>query len=75
MPLSTVAFEVAFSTRGRVLDEFKSSSIPRMVQALICSQDWFKSKARQAPNIEEEHELRKLEKGKIILQLFHLFSL
>ncbi|XP_057965406.1 zinc finger BED domain-containing protein RICESLEEPER 2-like [Malania oleifera] len=40
VPISTVALESAFSTSGCVLDTFRSSSTPKIVQALICTQDW-----------------------------------
>ncbi|CAL1407401.1 unnamed protein product [Linum trigynum] len=34
------AFESAFSTGGRVLDSFRTSLSPEVVEALICCEDW-----------------------------------
>ena len=43
IPISIVAFELAFGTKGRVLDVFQSSFSPRMTEALIYTQNWFRS--------------------------------
>ena len=40
VPFSTVVYESAFSTGGRILDPFCSSLSPKMIQALICTQNW-----------------------------------
>ena len=43
VPVSTVASESAFSTGGCILDPFRSSLSPLMVQNLVCAQDWFQA--------------------------------
>lgn len=42
IPISTVASESAFSTSGRILDSFRSSLSPKMVETLVCTQSWLK---------------------------------
>jgi hypothetical protein len=66
IPISTVASKSAFSTGGRILDDFRSSLTPFMMEALICTQDWLR---RTTPiNLEENTEqLTKLEEGNHLL--------
>jgi hypothetical protein len=47
--VSTVASESAFSAGGRVIDPFRSRLDPEMVEALICTKDWFGA-ARRGKN-------------------------
>ena len=69
IPISTVASESVFSTSGRILDDFRTSLTPFMLEALVCTQDWLR---RSTPiNIQENiEELTIIEKGIIV---FHHF--
>ncbi|KAL6580604.1 hypothetical protein OROMI_008628 [Orobanche minor] len=40
VPISTVASESASSLGGRILDQFRSSLSPTIVEALVCTKDW-----------------------------------
>ncbi|KAH9792419.1 BED-type domain-containing protein [Citrus sinensis] len=43
IPVPTVASESAFSTRGRILDQYRSSLTPDMVEALVLLQNWLRT--------------------------------
>ncbi|KAI3740220.1 hypothetical protein L2E82_30644 [Cichorium intybus] len=55
IPVSTVASESVFSTSGRVLDTFRSSLTAKVIEALICTQDWFLHSSSN-PGVEEDFE-------------------
>ncbi|CAH9080019.1 unnamed protein product [Cuscuta epithymum] len=64
MPCSTVASENAFSSGERTVNYFKSSLSPRMVEALVCSNDWIKAddfNFFNEPTKEEEEFYRECE--------------
>ncbi|XP_070050411.1 uncharacterized protein [Nicotiana tomentosiformis] len=55
VPVSSVASECAFSTGGRLLDSFRSSLTPKLVQALVCLQDWLRNeKLKQLVSVKED---------------------
>ncbi|KAH0698365.1 hypothetical protein KY285_015061 [Solanum tuberosum] len=69
IPVSSVASECAFSTGGRILDSFRSSLTPKLVQALVCLQDWLRSEP-QPISIEEDLDfLEQLEEDFIMPRL------
>ena len=43
VPVSTITSELAFSTGGHILNPFRSSLSPLMVQNLVCAQDWLQA--------------------------------
>ena len=46
IPASSVAAESAFSTSERIISDFRSSSTPEVVEALICTQDWYRAEGK-----------------------------
>ena len=67
IPITTVASESAFSTGGRILDDFRTSLTPFMLEALVCTRDWLR---RPTVDIKEStEELAIIEKGIIFAYL------
>jgi hypothetical protein len=69
IPVSTVASESAFSTGGRVLDEYHSRLSTNTVEALICTEDWLGGSPTPLPSQEDMEDLEKIERGKVTLIL------
>ncbi|VAI75616.1 unnamed protein product [Triticum turgidum subsp. durum] len=48
IPATSVSSESTFSTSGRILDDYRSSLSPNMVEALVCASSYIKgSKEKQ----------------------------
>ncbi|GAU31155.1 hypothetical protein TSUD_315800 [Trifolium subterraneum] len=62
IPVSTVASESAFSTGGRVLDEYCSRLSTRTVEALICTKDWLGGSPTPLPTQEDMEDLEIIER-------------
>ncbi|KAL4572665.1 hypothetical protein LXL04_019447 [Taraxacum kok-saghyz] len=63
IPVSTVASESVFSTSGRILDPYRSSVTDKMIQNLICTQDWLRGGISDNIGNEEDWDaLEELEK-------------
>ena len=71
IPVSTVASKSAFSTGERVLDLYRCSITPQMVEALVCTQDWIKKTPSPLPSNENDEflEFERIEDGNNIFFL------
>ena len=76
IPVSTVASESAFRTEGCIIDEYRSSLTPTMIEALICIENWLQSKHFATPIYDLNQELKdhiyqmELQEGKFFILHF-----
>jgi hypothetical protein len=63
IPITSVASESAFSTVGRIMDDFRTSLTPFMLEALVCTQDWLRRPTVEITENTEELEI--IEKGMV----------
>lgn len=68
--VSTVASKSAFNTGGQVLDPFKRSLSLKVVESLVCTQDWLRSSTTPISVEENLNDVEQLEEGKLIVTLF-----
>ncbi|KAH9698013.1 hypothetical protein KPL71_023836 [Citrus sinensis] len=64
VPVSTVTYESAFSIGHRIIDEYRSSLTPAMVEALICTEIWLQSKLFANPVYNLQEDIKE--------QMFHM---
>jgi len=78
IPVSTVASESAFSTVGRIIDEYRSSLTPIMIEALICTENWLQSKRFVTPIYNLNQELKdhiyqmELQEGNLLYYILYI---
>ncbi|GJY94796.1 zinc finger BED domain-containing protein RICESLEEPER 2-like protein [Tanacetum coccineum] len=61
IPISTVDSESVFSISGRVLDAFRSSLTPPVVESLIFTQDWFRENSMLMDAVENWDDIQEIE--------------
>jgi hypothetical protein len=64
IPVSTVASKSAFSAGGRVLGPHRSNLTPKIVETLVCTQDWLRGSPFSNLFDEDLEELETFEQGK-----------
>jgi len=66
IPISTIASECAFSTGGRVVSLYRSCLTPKIVEVLVCTQDWLRGIPFSILFNEDPKELDEFEQGEFI---------
>ncbi|XP_054806308.1 zinc finger BED domain-containing protein RICESLEEPER 2-like [Prosopis cineraria] len=74
LPVSTAASESAFSTSGRVVDQYMSSLSPKMAEALIYGQNWLQSGQSLSELVDKLHEFDNFNETENIIQLTNSIS-
>lgn len=67
IPASSVSSESTFSTGGRILDDYRSSLKPYMVEALVCGGSYIRGahKDLNVLDVEEDDDEEDVEKVKL----------
>jgi len=59
--MSITSFDSVFNMKGQVLDSFKSSSSPTIVETLVFSQNWLSTTPKVIELWEEMNQKQKIE--------------
>lgn len=54
IPITSVSSESAFSTGGRVIDDYRSSLLPSTVQGLVCTSSWIRGGHHKEKDVEDD---------------------
>ncbi|KAK9279067.1 hypothetical protein L1049_012742 [Liquidambar formosana] len=54
IPITIVASELAFSIGGRIIDKYRSSIVPKNVEALLCTRDWLCGLRAEEDSLDDE---------------------
>ncbi|KAJ7978967.1 zinc finger BED domain-containing protein DAYSLEEPER-like [Quillaja saponaria] len=57
VPVSTVPSDSIFDTKGKEMDQYRSSLRPETVEALVCAKDWMQYGSAEAANAHVRMEL------------------
>lgn len=63
IPVSTIAFGFVFSMRGRILDLYSICLTSKIIEVLVCTQDWIKLMPFTLLSEEHFEKLKRFEQG------------
>ncbi|XP_010253170.1 PREDICTED: zinc finger BED domain-containing protein RICESLEEPER 2-like isoform X2 [Nelumbo nucifera] len=52
IPILTVTSEATFSTKSRIVDQYHTSLLPEIVEALVCGKDWLEAPTKRNLDFE-----------------------
>lgn len=63
------------SVGGQVLDQYRNCLSPKIVETLVCLEDWLKGSPTPLPSKEDLEEIDKIEQDKIyLIEYYFLFD-
>ncbi|XP_049364277.1 zinc finger BED domain-containing protein RICESLEEPER 2-like [Solanum verrucosum] len=62
-----IFYQSAFSTGGQILDSYRSSLSPKMIEVLICTQQWLRSPSKECKLEDVLEEVQKIDEIEEVL--------